>query len=400
MASKIQERIYLDWFLKKERIVCQSIEESESPDFFLTLESKRIAVEITNLHREPKPNRKGSKSKQQESQRTQWLKELSDLYYSSNRIPIHLLLKVPESESYRDATADILAVLSNCNELGAWESRQYKVKSPAGTFKLFVYRLTGEYYNHSEKGRYVCKQCGSTLFQSSSKFKSGCGWPSFDDQLEGAVTKKTDADGIRTEILCANCGGHLGHVFVGEGLTPKNTRYCVNSISMDFVPADALTTQRAVFASGCFWGTQYHLQRVPGVISTTVGYTGGHVDSPTYEQVCSGTTGHAESLEVIFDPAKTSYEQLAKVFFETHDFSQLNRQGPDLGHQYRSAIFYLDEDQKKTALKLTGLLSQKGFDVKTQVSPEAKFWPAEEYHQDYYNKNGQTPYCHVRKKVF
>ena len=260
--------------------------------------------------------------------------------------------------------------------------------------------FTGEYYNHSEKGVYVCRQCGATLFQSSSKFKSDCGWPSFDDQVEGAVTKKMDADGLRTEILCANCGGHLGHVFVGEALTSKNTRYCVNSISMDFIPADQLTTQRAIFASGCFWGTQYHLQRVPGVISTTVGYTGGHVDSPTYAQVCSGTTGHAESLEVVFDPAKTSYEQLAKVFFETHDFSQLNRQGPDVGHQYRSAIFCLDEDQKKTAMKLTGLLRQKGFDVKTQVSPAGKFWPAEEYHQDYYNKNGQTPYCHVRKRVF
>jgi peptide methionine sulfoxide reductase msrA/msrB len=260
--------------------------------------------------------------------------------------------------------------------------------------------FTGKYHDHFEKGAYVCKQCGARLFESSSKFKSDCGWPSFDDQVEGAVVKKPDADGIRTEILCANCGGHLGHVFVGEALTPKNTRYCVNSISMDFVQGDNLVTQRAIFASGCFWGTEYHLKRVPGVISTTVGYAGGHVDSPTYEQVCTGTTGHAESVEVVFDPSKTSYEQLARIFFETHDFSQLNRQGPDIGHQYRSAVFYLDENQKQAALKLIELLRQKGLDVKTEVSPGAKFWPAEEYHQDYYKKNGKTPYCHVRKKVF
>ena len=260
--------------------------------------------------------------------------------------------------------------------------------------------FAGKYHDHFEKGAYVCRQCGARLFQSSSKFKSDCGWPSFDDQVEGAVTKKPDADGLRTEILCANCGGHLGHVFVGEGLTPKNTRYCVNSISMDFVPANGPVTKRAIFASGCFWGTEYHLQRVPGVISTTVGYAGGHVDSPTYEQVCARTTGHAESVEVVFDLSKTSYEQLARIFFETHDFSQLDRQGPDIGHQYRSAVFYLDEDQKQVALKLIELLRQKGLDVKTEVSPGAKFWPAEEYHQDYYKKNGQTPYCHVRRKVF
>jgi peptide methionine sulfoxide reductase msrA/msrB len=260
--------------------------------------------------------------------------------------------------------------------------------------------FTGKYHDHFEKGVYVCKQCGARLFQSSSKFKSDCGWPSFDDQVEGAVTKKPDADGLRTEILCTNCGGHLGHLFVGESLTPKNTRYCVNSISMDFIPDDRVVTQRAIFASGCFWGTEYHLQRAPGVISTTVGYAGGRVDSPTYEQVCTGTTGHAESVEVVFDPSKTSYEQLARIFFETHDFSQLNRQGPDIGHQYRSAVFYLDEEQKQTALKLIELLRQKGFDVKTQISPGGKFWPGEEYHQDYYNKNGETPYCHVRRKVF
>jgi peptide methionine sulfoxide reductase msrA/msrB len=274
--------------------------------------------------------------------------------------------------------------------------------------------FTGEYYDHFADGTYTCKQCGAKLFDSSSKFQFACGWPSFDDQIPGTVKLQPDADGVRTEIVCANCGGHLGHVFVGERLTAKNTRYCVNSISMDFavrsVPVRASeetpygvttnTTERAIFASGCFWGTQYYLQKVPGVISTTVGYTGGHVENPTYKQVCTDRTGHAEAVEAIYDPSKTSYEQLAKLFFETHDFTQLNRQGPDVGKQYRSAIFYLDEKQKETALRLVEILRKKGFDVKTEITPAGKFWPAELYHQDYYKKNGQTPYCHVYRKIF
>ena len=265
--------------------------------------------------------------------------------------------------------------------------------------------FTGKYDKHFEEGVYTCKQCGEKLFDSSSKFKSSCGWPSFDDQKETAVTKQPDADGVRTEIICTNCGGHLGHVFTGEGYTPKNTRYCVNSVSLNFTPAQKspakeTKTERAIFASGCFWGTEYHLQKVPGVISTTVGYTGGHVDNPTYKQVCTDKTGHAEAVEVIYDPSKTSYEELARLFFETHDFTQLNRQGPDIGTQYRSGVFYLDEKQKNTAVKLIEALKEKGFDVKTEVTKASKFWPAENYHQDYYQNNGKTPYCHIYRKIF
>jgi len=258
----------------------------------------------------------------------------------------------------------------------------------------------GKYDKHFEDGVYTCKRCGEVLFDSSSKFKSSCGWPSFDDQKATAVTKLPDADGLRTEIICTNCGGHLGHVFTGEGYTPKDTRYCVNSVSMDFAPAENNRTERAIFASGCFWGTEYHLQKVPGVISTAVGYTGGNVDNPTYKQVCTDKTGHAEAVEVIYDPSKTSYEKLAKLFFETHDFTQLNRQGPDIGTQYRSAVFYLDENQKNATVKLIETLRQKGFDVKTEVTPAGKFWPAENYHQDYYKNNGKTPYCHIYRKIF
>jgi peptide methionine sulfoxide reductase msrA/msrB len=260
--------------------------------------------------------------------------------------------------------------------------------------------FSGKYNNHFEKGVYKCKRCGQVLFDSSSKFSSKCGWPSFDDQVKGNVKRLPDADGVRTEIVCADCDAHLGHVFIGENFTPKNTRHCVNSISLEFIPEEKSQTEKAIFASGCFWGTEYHLQRAPGVISTTVGYTGGHVENPTYKQVCTDKTGHAEAVEVVYDPSKTSYEQLARLFFETHDFTQLNRQGPDIGSQYRSAVFYLDEEQKEIALRLVETLKKKGFNVKTEITPAGKFWSAEQYHQDYYKGNGKTPYCHIYRKIF
>lgn len=258
--------------------------------------------------------------------------------------------------------------------------------------------FSGQYNDHFEKGIYTCRRCGAGLFESDSKFASGCGWPSFDDQIPGAVRMQLDADRVRTEILCGACGGHLGHVFVGERSTAKNTRYCVNSISMDFLPEKAL--ERAVFAAGCFWGVEHHLKRAPGVISTTVGFTGGDVQGPTYKQVCTDKTGHAEAVEVVFDPNKTTFEQLARLFFEIHDFTQLDRQGPDVGTQYRSAVFYASDPQRSVAEGLVAQLRQKGHDVKTQIVPLVRFWPAEVYHQDYYDKTGKTPYCHIRRPVF
>ncbi|MBX7246380.1 MAG: peptide-methionine (S)-S-oxide reductase MsrA [Candidatus Sumerlaeaceae bacterium] len=160
------------------------------------------------------------------------------------------------------------------------------------------------------------------------------------------------------------------------------------------------TTEVAIFAEGCFWGTQYMFQKAKGVVSSRVGYTGGAKTFPTYQQVCTGTTGHLEALEVVYDPKVTSYENMAKLFFESHDPTQTNGQGPDIGEQYKSAIFYMNDQQKEIAEKLIKQLEAKGLKVATKVLPASQFWPAEEYHQNYYSKKGGEPYCHSFTKRF
>ncbi len=261
--------------------------------------------------------------------------------------------------------------------------------------------FTGKYEKFSETGTYVCKRCGAPLYRSGDKFDASCGWPAFDDEIKGAVKRIADADGMRTEIECASCGAHLGHVFKGEGFTPKDTRHCVNSISLDFIPAGSEAhTDTAVFAGGCFWGVEYYMKKINGVISTEVGYTGGKTDHPTYKQVCTGTTGHYEAIEVVFDPAKTTYETVAKMFFETHDPTEWNHQGPDWGEQYRSAVFYRNDAQKAVTEKLISQLKVNGFRVVTEVLPAKTFWKAEDYHQDYYDNKGEKPYCHGYVKRF
>lgn len=261
--------------------------------------------------------------------------------------------------------------------------------------------FSGEYTNHKEKGIYTCKRCGSHLYRSHDKFDSHCGWPSFDDEIPGAVKREIDADGVRTEILCNNCGAHLGHVFEGEKFTEKDARHCVNSISLDFIPEkEEGEYKRAIFAGGCFWGVEHYFKDAVGVISTRVGYIGGDKDDPTYKEVCSGKTGHAEAIEVTYDPSQTTYEDLARLFFEIHDPEEVDRQGPDIGKQYRSAIFYLDEEQKETAERLIKILEEKGYKVATTLEKGEVFWEAEEYHQEYYGKTGKGPYCHIYKKRF
>lgn len=262
------------------------------------------------------------------------------------------------------------------------------------------YPGTGKLLNNKAKGTYICKQCDAPLYTSDSKFESHCGWPSFDDEIYGAVKRVPDADGRRTEIVCARCGGHLGHVFLGEGFTQKNTRHCVNSISMKFIPTTESVSKKAYFASGCFWGTEYYFQKLDGIDQTTVGYMGGHLTNPSYPEVCTGTTGHLEATEIIYNPNKISYDKLVEYFFETHDFTQTNGQGPDIGSQYLSCIFYNDEEEKAIAEKYISILTQKGYKVATMLKPSSEFWKAEDYHQQYYEGNGKRPYCHKYTKIF
>lgn len=255
---------------------------------------------------------------------------------------------------------------------------------------------TGKLLHNTAEGTYVCKRCGTPLYRSGDKFDSHCGWPSFDDEIEGAVKRVSDKDGYRTEILCANCGAHLGHVFEGEGLTPKNVRHCVNSISMEFVPAQ----KHAYFAGGCFWGVEYYLEKLPGVKSVVSGYMGGHKANPTYKDVSRGDSGHLETVDVTYDPMQIDYETLAKAFFEIHDPTQKGRQGPDVGSQYESAIFVNDATEKRIIEKLIGQLEQNGYDVQTRILEAQAFYAAEAYHQDYYKRKGKLPYCHGYIKRF
>ncbi|MBW6457598.1 MAG: bifunctional methionine sulfoxide reductase B/A protein [FCB group bacterium] len=260
--------------------------------------------------------------------------------------------------------------------------------------------FSGALLQEKREGVYVCRRCGETLYRSTDKFDSGCGWPSFDDEIPGKIKRVPDADGRRTEIICANCDAHLGHVFLNEGFTPKNTRHCVNSISMEFIPDAERTSAEAIFAGGCFWGVEYFMQQIKGVRSVISGYTGGKTKDPTYPEVSRGNTGHYEAVRIIYDPRIADYETLARTFFEIHDPTQKNGQGPDIGKQYRSAVFYMDAQQKAIAEKCISQLQANGYKVATRLLPASVFYPAEDYHQDYYVRKGTLPYCHSRVRRF
>jgi peptide methionine sulfoxide reductase msrA/msrB len=296
---------------------------------------------------------------------------------------------------------------------------QYRVTQEAGTEAPF----TGEYWNAKGDGIYVDVVSGEPLFSSKDKFDSGCGGPSFTKPIESAgVVERRDASHgmIRTEVRSKGADSHLGHVF-DDGPGPTGQRFCINSASLKFVPVSELEAQGygrflplfglaapkakaskevATLAGGCFWGMEELFRKKPGVLSTRVGYTGGNMPDPAYPNVHTGLTGHAEALEVTFDPARISYEDLLKFFFTVHDPTTANRQGNDIGSQYRSAIFYHGEAQRVTAEKVKVLAAAKwGKPITTEITPASTFYLAEEYHQDYLQKHPGGYTCHYVRPI-
>ena len=310
---------------------------------------------------------------------------------------------------------------------------QYRVTQNEGTEPAFK----NEYWDTKEHGLYVDVVSGEPLFSSLDKFDSGTGWPSFTRPIDpGGLVTHSDRTlwMTRTEVRSKHADSHLGHVFP-DGPAPTGQRYCINSASLRFVPVDRLAEegygqylaqfekagvagagskggvdqaaagtqvdsgrrQTATLAGGCFWGMEEILRTLPGVVDTEVGYSGGTTSNATYEQVRSGRTGHAESIRVVFDPERLSYEDLLGVFFRMHDPTTPNRQGNDTGTQYRSAIFYADETQRKTAEAVKSRVEASGKwkrPIVTEIVPAGEFWPAEGYHQDYLEKNPGGYTCH------
>jgi len=265
-----------------------------------------------------------------------------------------------------------------------------------GTEKPF----SGEYDQLFAEGIYLCRHCGTPLYHSKNKFDAKCGWPSFDEEVFGAVEREPDPDGTRTEAVCARCKAHLGHVFEGENFTPANVRHCVNSVSLQFVPKDQIAKRKEVayLAGGCFWCIEAMFRRLAGVLAAVLGYSGGTVDNPTYEQVSSGATGHAETTKIEYDPTLISYEGLLKIFFAIHDPTAINRQGNDVGPQYRSIIFYANDLQKEIAENHIRALEGRHVyqkPVATEVKPFTAFYEAEDYHRNYYENHKDAPYCQI-----
>jgi peptide methionine sulfoxide reductase msrA/msrB len=254
---------------------------------------------------------------------------------------------------------------------------------------------TGAYHSVELNGSYLCRRCGLALFRAGSQFSASCGWPSFDQSIADVVAEVPDKDRIRMEIQCHRCGGHLGHVFTGEFFTSKNKRYCVNSLSMDFIgDQTVIDTEEMILAGGCFWGVDYYMRRIHGVLTVEVGYTGGAKNAPTYHEVCHSNTGHYEAVRVIYDKDKTDYRTVLKRFFEIHDPTQRGGQGPDIGEQYQSCVFYYDKKQQKITEELIRELTLNGYQIATKILPVQPFWSAEEAHQNYYSKHNKLPYCH------
>ena len=269
---------------------------------------------------------------------------------------------------------------------------QYRIMFEKGTEPAF----SGKYNNFWEKGIYFCAACGTPLFRSEDKYDHGTGWPSFKEPFSEAFLEYHDDLSFgthRIEVRCAVCGGHLGHLFP-DGPKPSGKHFCINSVALNFKPEEEAIKEApevATLAAGCFWGVEYQLSHLEGVIATVVGYSGGETINPTYMEVCTGKTGHAEAVQVVFDPKVLSYEALLRKYFAIHDPTQKNRQGPDVGTNYRSVIFYHSEQQRQTAEKVKNELQQSkiysGKKMVTEIVPFKTFFRAEDYHQRFYEKN-------------
>ena len=268
--------------------------------------------------------------------------------------------------------------------------------------------FSGEYVDHDAAGLYLCKKCLAPLYKSEHKFNAHCGWPAFDNEIAGAVDRTLDADGQRVEITCHQCGGHLGHVFEGERLTPNNIRHCVNSVSMVFEASssesktinerESTPLAQATFGAGCFWCVEAIFSALNGVEKVQSGYAGGEQKHANYDAVCSGRTGHAEVVHITFNPAVITFDELLEVLFKSHNPTTLNQQGNDKGPQYRSVVFAHTADQvDKTNNMISALQDAKVWQdpIVTEVCAFETFYPAENYHDDYFAKHGEQPYCQM-----
>ena len=276
----------------------------------------------------------------------------------------------------------------------------FEITQKSGTERPFC----GTLLDNKKDGFYACVVCGLPLFSSDHKFTSGTGWPSFHSEYDPQHVARIVDNSMgmaRTEIECARCGSHLGHVFP-DGPPPTGERHCLNSASMSFVdgagdvpPESRPDVETAYFAGGCFWGIEHYFQKGPGVIDAVSGYMNGSTKDPTYKEVCSGESGHVEAVKVTYDPSIISYDTLLDAFFLMHDPTQLNRQGPDYGTQYRSGIYATDAAQLKAAKTMIDRLhaEHSGLKIVTEVVPADTFYPAEDYHQNYIETTGRA--CHV-----